>query len=255
MFRLVAFLVLTSAGILFSQDKKPVEKKDAPKVLYAVPLVAVPGEKHKLTLRGKKLADVKEVKLTGAGDGKVKVLSAKAAGVPNNYPAERVGDSEVEIEIELPKDAKPGEVKLTAVGPGGESNAYALLVRDGTPVVAEREPNDGFDQAQPIAVPSAVEAAIKNERDTDVFKFEGKKGDQLRCEVQAARFGSPLDAILTLYDADKRIVESADDTDGTPDPVFVVRLPRDGAYYLSVLDANDLAGPNFNYRLVVRSVK
>ena len=249
---IVAIAFATSAA---SQDKKPPEKKDLPKVLYAIPLIAKPGEKQKITLRGKHLAAVKEVKVTGSDAAKVKFLTAKAAGVPNNYPAERIGDSEVEIELELPKDAKPGDVKLTAISPAGDSTAYALLVRDELPVVAEKEPNDGFDQPQPIAVPSAVEATIKGERDVDVYKIEGKKGDKLRIEVQAARYGSPVDAVLTLYDSARTVVDSADDSAGSSDPVLVVTLPKDGAYLLSVLDANDLGGANFGYRLLVRPEK
>ena len=62
------------------QDKKQPAKKDAPKLLYSVPLVARPGEKQKLALRGKNLAAVKEVKVTGADGAKVKFLGAKAAG-------------------------------------------------------------------------------------------------------------------------------------------------------------------------------
>ena len=122
-------------------------------MLYAVPLVAKPGEKQKLALRGKNLAAVKEVKVAGSDAAKVKVLGAKAVGVPNNYPGDRVGDSEVEIELELPKDVKPGAVTLTAIGPGGASNAYTLLVRDELPPVAEKEENGGFDTAQVVALP------------------------------------------------------------------------------------------------------
>ena len=196
---------------------------------------------------------MKEVKVSGSADAKVKVLGAKAAGVLANYPAERVGDSEVEIELELPKDVKPGEVRLTAVGPGGESNAYTLLIRDDIPTIAEKEPNDGFDQAQPIAgCRRPWRGTIKSEKDVDgVFKFEGKQGDKLRIEVQARRFGSPVDAMIVLYDSGKRIVDSADTT-GSPDPILVVLLPTDGAYYISLLDAHDLGGANFGYRLVVR---
>src|SRR3954471_4532622 len=102
MHRLFCLLVLplAFASHSSSQDKNPPEKKDAPKLLYAVPLVAKPGEKQKLALRGKNLAAVKEVKVSGSDAAKVKVLGAKAVGVPNNYPGERVGDSEVEVELE-----------------------------------------------------------------------------------------------------------------------------------------------------------
>lgn len=234
-----------------AQDKKDPPKKEVPpKVLYAVPLVAKPGEKQKLVLRGKNLAGVKEVKAEGAT---AKVLTARAAGVPNNYPGERIGDSEVEIELDVPKG--PKAVKLTAVNTGGESNAYELLLRDDTPAVSEKEDNGGFATAQPVLVPCAIEGAIKSERDVDVFKIEGKAGEKLHIEVQAARFGSPLDGFLTLHDADRKLVASADDTNGSPDPVLSVTLPKDGVYYLSLIDAHDLGGANFGYRLVVKKGK
>lgn len=248
----LSVLPLALAAPLHSQDKK---KDAAPKVLYAVPLVAKPGEKQKLTLRGKGMAGVKEVTASGVEGAKVKVLGARAATPPNNYPGERVGDSEVEIELELPKDAKAGSVKLAAVGPGGPSDAYSLLLRDELTAVAEKEDNGGFDAAQAVAVPCAVEGTVKGERDVDVFKFEGKKGEKVKIEVQAARFGSPLDAFLTVYDADRKVVGSADDADGSPDSVLVLTLPKDGTYYISLIDAHDLGGANFGYRLVITKAK
>jgi hypothetical protein len=237
------------------QDKKQSEKKELPKVLYSVPLVVKTDAKQKLIIRGKGLATVKEFKVVGIDGAKVTSSGGKMVTVPNNFPAGRYGDSEVELELHLPKEAKPGDVKLVAIGPGGESNPYILLLRDELPAVLENEPNDGFDQAQEIPVPSAVEGTIKGEKDVDVFKFEGKKGDKLRIEIQAARFGSPLDAGLTLYDSGRRIIDSAGDRSDNPDPFLDVSLPKDGVYYLSVIDANDLGGPNFGYRLLVRSRK
>ena len=255
MYRLLCLVIISLASTTSSQDKKPADpkKEPAPKVLYAMPLVAKPGEKQKLVLRGKNLATVKEVKVTGADGAKLKVLGAKAVGVPNNYPGERVGDSEVELELELPKDAKPGAVKLTAVNGGGDSNAYTLLVRDELPAVAEKEENGGFDTAQAVVLPCAVEGTIKSERDVDTFKFEGKKGTKVRIEVQAARFGSPVDGFLTLYDADRKVVDSADDVNGSADPILTVTLPKDGTYFVALIDAHDLGGANFGYRLVVKA--
>jgi hypothetical protein len=251
MSRFLCLLVIPFAFAAPSASQEKDKKKDTPKVLYAVPLVAKAGEKQKIALRGKNLAGVKDVRVVGADGAKVKVLGAKAVGVPNNYPGERVGDSEVEIELDLPKGAKPGAVKLVAANPGGDSNEYALLVRDDLPAVAEKEDNGGFDTAQPLAVPCAVEGTIKGERDVDVFKFEGKKGDKVRAEVQAARFGSPVDGFLTVYDADRKIVASADDVAGSADPVVELTLPKDGTYFLALLDAHDLGGPSFGYRLAV----
>ncbi|MDY3553079.1 PPC domain-containing protein [Gemmata sp. JC717] len=244
--------LLVSCAATASQEKKVEPKKEPPpKVLYSVPLVVRPGEKQKLALRGKHLASVKDVKVLGADGAKVRVLGAKAVGVPNNYPADRVGDSEVEIELELPKDAKPGAVKLIAAG-ASDSNEYRPLVRDDLPTVTDKEDNGAFGSAQLIALPVAVEGTIKGERDVDVFKFVGKKGQKVRIEVQAARFGSPLDGFLTVCDANRNILDTVDDADGSADPVVTLTLPGDGAYYVSLIDAHDLGGPNFGYRLLVK---
>src|SRR5439155_21845815 len=107
MFRSFALLIgaLAVAVPAASQDKKQPPKKELPRVQYAVPLVAKPGEKQKLALRGKNLDAVKEVKVGGTDDAKVKVLGAKKVPVPNNVPAARVGASGVELDLELRRDA------------------------------------------------------------------------------------------------------------------------------------------------------
>ena len=77
MSRLLVLLVLSLALLAptSAQDKKkPPDKKDTPRILYAVPLVLKPGEKQKLALRGKNLDAVKEVRVEGSDDATVKVL-------------------------------------------------------------------------------------------------------------------------------------------------------------------------------------
>lgn len=255
MSRLVTLLlpvVVVAAAPAQERKKKDGDKKDAPKLLYAVPLVAKPGEKGKLVLRGRGLDAATGVKVSGADGASAKLVGKKKAPPGNNQAANKVGDTEAEVELELPKGAKPGAVKLVAVNPNGGSEPYTLLVRDDTPAVAEKEPNDGFAQAQAVPLPGAVEGAIGKDKDADVYRFEGKAGDKVRVEVQAARWGSPLDALVTVYDADRRTLGSADDAAGSPDPVLTVTLPRDGAYFVTLIDAHDAGGPGFGYRLVVR---
>lgn len=250
MIRFAPFFLFAFALAAPAQKKEP-EKKDLPKVLYAVPLGVAVGEKQKLVLRGKHLDAVKEIKVGGADGAKVKVLGGKKTPVGNNQPGDRLGDTEIELELELPKGTKPG-ASLTAIGPGGESNAYILLLPDAVPAIQEKEPNDGFDAAQAIPLPAAVEATIKNDKDVDVFKFEGKKGDKLKVEVQAARFGSPVDALLSLYDSERKLLVAVDDVGGSPDPIISIVLPRDGTYFLTVIDSHDLGGPQFGYWLLLR---
>jgi hypothetical protein len=164
----------------------------------------------------------------------------------------RLGDTQVEMELTLPPDHPSQTVTVSVVTPAGESPAHPLLVeRD--PILAEKEPNNGFRAAQPIAFPLELQGSIGQPQDVDVFRFEGKAGQRLVVEVFAARFGSPLDPLLTLYDSGGQVVAGSDDVDGSTDARIDVALPRDGVYYLSVADANDQGGPHYLYRLSARA--
>ena len=245
-------LVFALAAPAVGQPKKE-PKTDAPHVLYAVPLVAVPGQKANFTLRGRKLDAVTEVKSADPMATAKLVGKGKKATVPNNYPAERLGDTEAEVEIDVPTDFTADAVELTAVGPGGPAT-YRLMVARGS--VPEREPNDGFAKPQEVTRTAAIDGAIGREKDVDVFRFVGKAGEAVRVEVRAGALGSPADLFVVLYDANRQVVQSADDTpDGTADPAFTATLPRDGAYFVSVIDAHDLGGPQFGYRLRIGPAK
>src|SRR5207244_6818573 len=111
--------------------------------------------------------------------------------------AARVGDTQVEVEVTVTTEM-PGAPALVVRTPAGETQAHPLLVETDVPVVAKKEPNGGFRQAQALALPSEVEGTIGQAQDVDVFRVEGKAGQTLSAEVLAARFGSALDPMLTL---------------------------------------------------------
>ena len=249
-----ALLLLVVAAPLAAQDAKKPDAKDPLRVVCAVPLAVAPGFKGKVLLRGVKLDEATEVR---AGDPRAKVKLVgkpkKSAG-PKGYPAERVGDSEAEVELELPKDFPAGPLGLTVVGPKGTSEAFALTV-DGSPRTAEKEPNGSFAQAQELTLPATVDGAVGSDFDVDVYRFAAKAGEKVRVEAKASRLGSPLDALVVVYDEGKRTIDSADDTDGNPDPVFTFTVPRAGVYFVSVIDSHDAGGPLVAYRLSIAPAK
>jgi hypothetical protein len=248
---ILALCAATPLGL--AQDKKKEPKKEEPRVLLAIPLGVSPGKTTRLTLRGHKLDTAKELRFSHPGVA-AKLLSKGKAAVPDKNP-DKVGDTQLVAEVTLP--AKPSDEPLTVVvvTPAGETKPHVLLVETALPVVAEKEPNDGFRQAQRIPVPSVVDGLIERPRDVDVFRIEGRAGQRLVLEVLAARHGSALDSILTLYDAAGREVASNDDIKDSVDSRLEVTLPRDGPYYLSLIDAHDTGGPAHVYRLVVRVLK
>ncbi len=86
-----------------------------------------------------------------------------------------------------------------------------------------------------------------------MFRFEGKAGQKVVLEVHAARFGSPLDSVLTLYDSAGNIIDTNDDIEGSTDSRIESTLPKAGTYYVAVSDAHDLGASFFLYRLSLQT--
>jgi hypothetical protein len=248
---LVAACVLL--GSVQSQDKKAA-KKDTPRVVVVAPLGVPVGAKTKVTIWGVKLDDATEVRFF---EPKVmaKLVKAEKVPVPNQQDPNRIGDSRLQVELTVPDDIAMSELSFLVVTKAGESAPHKLLVNGEPAPIVEKEPNNGFRQAQSIPVPAVIDGAINSPQDVDVFKIDGTKGQRLVCQVLAARYGSPVDSILTLYHADGKILAINDDHDGSPDSRLEVTLPRNGTYYLGLVDAHDMGGPQYVYRLVVELAK
>jgi hypothetical protein len=239
------FVVLLAVML---QDKpKP---KELPVVKYTIPLAIDAHVKELVTLRGARLDGVKSVSTTEAGVVLRLIGEGKKAGVPNNYPVEKLGDTSVVVEVEIHKSFKGTAVPITVKDANGESLPYYLTVS--STILKEVEPNDEFSKAQKLSLPITVDGVLQKERDIDLFQLHGKKDQELTVAIHAAKLGSPADVMLTLYDSRKQILKIVDDTDKSSDPSFIIKLPADGVYFLAVMEANDMGGAQFGYRLLVK---
>jgi hypothetical protein len=246
----VSLLSVSSVSLWFV-SKSPAQPKAAPNIIVAAPLGAPAGQATRVALRGVRLDGATEVRCHHP-KVRVKLLDSKKVDLGPREMVENVGDETLDVEVTVPEDAPPHAVTLSVITPAGESLPHKLMVDDAQ-VVSEREPNDGFREAQTITLPATVAGAIQASQDVDVFRFEGKAGQQITCEVLASRLGSPLDASLTLYDAAGAVLAHADDTSGGRDPIVTFTLPKPGTYYLGLIDADDRGGPSHVYRLLVRA--
>ncbi len=155
-------------------------------------------------------------------------------------------------------DRAPGRFLLHVRGRDQLSNPVQLAL-DRQRDCLEAEPNDERATAQPVTLPAIVNGRIGRPGDRDVFRFEGKAGDELVAEVFARRLGSPLDSVLTLTDASGRQLASNDDHEDKAtgllthhaDSRLAARLPADGSYFLTLADTQHQGGPDFGYRLHV----
>ncbi|MFO0965884.1 MAG: hypothetical protein U0793_09920 [Gemmataceae bacterium] len=241
------FAVLAGPLPAWAQDKKK-DKKVEPHIALLVPLGAPPGKTTKITVRGWRLDQAMEVR---ASDGATaKIVSKGGAAVPDKNP-EKVGDTQVIVEVTVPAKLVADRIDLTVVTPDGVSKGRPLLIEQRLPVVPEKEPNPGFKESQAIEAPVVVEGTVSAARDVDVFRLVGKKGRKLRAEALAARYGSPLDALLSLYDERGELVAHAAAEKAGADPRLEIELPGDGVFFLVLSDAHDSGSPLHVYRLVV----
>jgi len=243
-------VLFSLSGLLRAED--PPKPPEPPVIRMAVPLGIQPSSTAKFTIRGQRLEGATEVVLTAPG-AVAKVLESGKAVVPNGQNAARVGDTQVVVEVTTPAHLGRPPLAFIVKTPTGESAPYPMLSTPGT-VEPEKEPNDGFKQAQPLTIPATIDGLVERNQDVDVYRITGTAGQRLRAEIRAWRQGSGLDAWLTLFDAHGQQIGSIDDLPAGNDPILEATLPADGSFYLIVSDALDQGGPGHPYRLTVEVV-
>ena len=128
---------------------------------------------------------------------------------------------------------------------------------DTLPEVLEQEPNDTPATAQPVTLPVIINGRIGKPGDADVFRFEGRAGDQVVAEVYARRLDSPLDSVLKLTDdAGNQLAFNDDHEDKGAglethyaDSWLTAKLPASGTYYVHIADSQGQGGAEYGYRL------
>ena len=155
------------------------------------------------------------------------------------------------VEVSLPADA--GETYRASLDlPGGRTNAILLDV-DELEEHLEVEPNNAPKQANPASVPSVFNGRIDAPGDVDYWALAVKSGDVFDLEVRAARLGSPLDSVLTLFGPDGKQIAENDNLDkNQSDSRLRLVASADGVYRVRVAERfASRGGPAFAYRLRV----
>ena len=166
-----------------------------------------------------------------------------------------VGDvlGAIDETVQLP--AQPSEKYALFAEQNGECAPAANTIRVSPfPNVLEIEPNNSVKQATTTdkQLPLAFNGVIGEKGDADFFKFSAKKDQQLDVNVFARRLRSPLDSVLTIYDAaTEKQLASNDDADGNPDSYLRFKVPANGEYCVSVRDQLGRGGAAFVYRIEV----
>lgn len=144
---------------------------------------------------------------------------------------------------------------------GGESAVYRLhvAVTGSKPEICgsptETEPNNIAGTAEPIDLPAIVHGTIGTGEDHDRFLFTLKKDEFIEARVDAASFGSPLDAWLKVEDSAGKALAQSDDVDGSLDPRLEWKAPTNGNFMIAVGSVTHRGGQDFCYRLSIQRAK
>ena len=158
------------------------------------------------------------------------------------------------IRIAVPADA-PRVMRVSA-------GAVAFAPSD-LPAVRAGDSNHAPDRAQHVSPPVAIDGRIANPGDSDYYVFHADKGQKLLMEVMARRLDSPLDSILTLYNAKREALSENDDwTDPLEsqlthhaDSRLVYTFPAAADYSLRLRDVQGKGGEEYAYRLLIAPLK
>lgn len=155
-------------------------------------------------------------------------------------------------------------IRTTAMRDGKKLSNSVKYAVDDLPECGENEKNNKPAQAQPVELPIIINGRIEKAGDVDVFKFNGKAGQEIVAEVSARRLNSPLDSLLRLTDASGKIIAANDDyvqmdkylhkdisglITHHADSRLAAKLPADGTYYIYLTDVQNHGGKAYGYRL------
>jgi hypothetical protein len=238
--------MLAALPVWAADEKKP-EKKEKPTIALATPFAVAAGQSNMIVVRGSLLTNATAVHFTDRAGIHAQILSREKAKVPEKADAKKAGDTQLEVAVTVPADAKPGEVTFYVSTPEGDANTNRLYVVRGD-LHVEKEPNGAFRKCNSLKIGSTVRGAIQDAADVDVFQFRGEAGQTIRVTGRAAPFGSTVDLLLSLHVARGHVLKTADDVAAT-DASFTAVLPAAGEYFVTVTDAHERGGPLYDYVL------
>ena len=167
------------------------------------------------------------------------------------------------IQLSIGSETPTGEQSLRVRTPSGlATNAHPFAIGN-LAETTETEPNNTRENANAVTVPITLNGKIGKAEDADLFSFKVEAAQRLVFEVEALTLSSQLDALLTLYGAEKmetwgdekeQILMVNDDVSGA-DARIEWLFEEAGTYAVSVRELNNQGGEKYPYRLSIRPLQ
>jgi hypothetical protein len=102
-----------------------------------------------------------------------------------------------------------------------------------------------------VAVPICVTGSISRQGEVDTYIFQAEKNAVVQCQVESQALGFGLDAVMSIANADGKVIVKVDDVGSVADPLIRFVVPESGQYRLAISDVNDRADGFAIYRLTI----
>lgn len=159
-----------------------------------------------------------------------------------DYPVDHEGS------VVIAADATPGVRWWRVATSQGVTAGLPFVIGD-LPEVIENE-IDGEPIPELVQLPLTINGRIFPRQDRDLWSFDATPGQNITCEVTAARIQSPLDSRLTLFAPDGSVVAMNDDASGR-DSRITFQAAAAGRYQLQIEDADQGGLQHYVYRLTI----
>jgi hypothetical protein len=133
--------------------------------------------------------------------------------------------------------------------PGGTSSGFAVTVASD---LAEFVENAASGQPTLIQIPGAVSGRLEAPKNVDSYQFVAGKGARITAKAYSRSLHSPAVVALKLYNAAGAGIGESPVTESDEETLSVV-VPETGTYKLTAEDLLGRGGPEFTYRIELRT--
>jgi len=211
------------------------------KLSFIFPPSGQVGTSLEVTIEGRDLNGAEELAFSHPG------IKGEPVMVPGDEFIKRPQWQRNKFKVSIAADVPTGAYQGWFVGRYGISNPQTFIVGD-LPQASEVGGNETHQKAKEIAM-NSVTVGRTDAAKSDCFKMPLKAGQQVVLDCQAAKIGSRLDPVVSVFDpSGKRIARGYGGV--AKDPVVAFGAPADGKYVIEVRDFLSTGGADRAFRLV-----
>ncbi len=157
---------------------------------------------------------------------------------------------ETRARLTIPSGVKPGIIRWQAANANGGSAAGKFIVNRAADDGCSTTEVDDRSEPQQLILPAIVFGQIKKIQEVDQYQFTLKQPGLVTCATTARATGSPLNAVIEVFDSTGRRVADAADTAGN-DTALTFNAKANEPYTVGVYDVDFRGNRAFVYQLSI----